>query len=104
MNSKLINYLFLKKHVDITIKGQYLSEIPIKVINRNFPVEFELYERIISIAEELLSLNQEIIGKSKDGKDALQKVANDQDKLLDAAVYKIYGLSEEEIVTVETEG
>ncbi|MFQ5531080.1 MAG: Eco57I restriction-modification methylase domain-containing protein [Candidatus Nanoarchaeia archaeon] len=97
LNSKLMNYYFNKKMItnaDVYpyIKGIHLKKLPIKDISK------EEQKPFIKIVDQILSIT-----KSKDyleNKQKQAKVKELQDKI-DKLVYKLYGLTEEEIKIVE---
>ena len=83
LNSKLINYLFATKFLNLAIKAEYVKQVRIPNVNDN------QRNRI----EELVNLV--LIGKQKDLDTALLESE------IDRFVYQLYGLTEEEIRIVE---
>jgi len=83
LNSKLINYWFSYYFIDVNIKPEQLRKIPIKIPDSEKPFE--------SIVEKIESAKEE---NAKTDTRALEKQLN-------AMVYKLYELSEEEIKIIE---
>ena len=83
LNSKLINYLFATKFLNLAIKAEYVKQVRIPNVND------DQRNRI----EELVNLV--LIGKQKDLDTALLE------SKIDRLVYQLYGLTEEEIRIVE---
>ena len=82
LNSKLMNYLFATKFLNLAIKAEYLKQVMI-------PSESD--ERIIEIVKEILQKK-----RINSNADTLYLEAE-----IDQLVYQIYGLTDEEIAIVE---
>ena len=85
INSKLINYWFSFYFFDVNIKPEQIRKIPIKHIDYGHQIAF------INKVNEILSL------KSQDSQADTQSLEQE----IDAMVYELYGLSEEEIKIVD---
>jgi type I restriction-modification system DNA methylase subunit len=102
LNSTLVNFLFMKKYVDINIKGIYLEQIPIRTIDFKKPDEVKQHDKMVSLVEEMLELNKKISKiKNPNEKTRLQRELDVTDGQIDKLVYELYGLTDEEISIVE---
>jgi len=97
-----MNYIFSKKYIDINIKGIYLLDIPIKTIDfKNFKDKLK-HDNIVSLVEQILSSKKQLAtAKTDNEKEYLEKKCKSLDRQIDALVYQLYGLTEEEIKIVE---
>lgn len=98
MNSKLINYWFRNTFIDINIKRIYLKQIPIKKIDEN------KQKQMVALVDRVISLNKSINllkDKQTDEKTRLEKEIQKLDDEIDQEVYRLYGLTAEEIKIVE---
>lgn len=82
LNSKLMNYLFATKFLNLAIKAEYLKQVMI-------PSESD--ERVIEIVNEILQKK-----RINSNADTLSLEAE-----IDQLVYQLYGLTDEEIAIVE---
>ncbi|RRQ44966.1 Eco57I restriction-modification methylase domain-containing protein, partial [Chryseobacterium sp. SC28] len=85
LNSKTINYLFLKYFLNKDIYAYQLEQIPIPAINK------EKQQPIISLVEKVLN------SKNQNPKSDTTEIEYEIDKL----VYELYGLTDEEIAIIE---
>ena len=107
LNSKLMKYVYQKivpekNRVFAEIKKINLNRIPIKMITRDN--ENGSVKKLISLADYMINLNNKIITlKTPAEKAAIQRQIDAIDKQIDQLVYKLYGLTEDEIKIVEGE-
>ena len=85
LNSKTINYLFMKYFLNKDIYAYQLEQIPIPAINK------EKQQPIISLVEKVLN------SKNQNPKSDTTEIEYEIDKL----VYELYGLTDEEIAIIE---
>jgi len=107
LNSKLIEW-YLKK---ISVRAyqtafmyvkKYLSQLPIKVINFSTPTEKQSHDRLVSLVDQMLETQKQYHGaKSDSDKNMFKQKIDIIDKQIDDLVYKLYGLTDEEIKIVE---
>jgi len=90
-NSKLLNFIFSKFSTNSNVNGYEVNNLPI-VINNAFvnPIN-EIVDKILSITKSSDYLENST--KKEEVKEYEQQI--------DRMVYKLYGLTEEEIVLVE---
>jgi type I restriction-modification system DNA methylase subunit len=105
LNSKLINWFYRTRFTNestltVNLSKEYLSQIPIRSINFNFSEENEIYEKIIDLVDRIIELNHNK-PKTPREKVLLCNEIGMIDGQIDNWVYKLYGLTEEEIKIVE---
>ncbi len=109
LNSMLLNWFM--KNVSTSFHGgyfaankQFLVQLPIPEINFNNSADKLRYDQMITLVEQMLSLNRQIASSNlEQQKRVIQRQIDATDKQIDQLVYKLYGLTEEEIKTVESE-
>jgi type II restriction/modification system DNA methylase subunit YeeA len=84
-----------KSKLTVNISKTYLEKLPIK--------EIENKKNIISLVNKILLLNNEIqkIPENSEKWKTIKSEIERTDKKIDQEVYKLYGLTEEEIKIVE---
>ena len=90
------------KTVFSEIGARQVRELPIPKIDFSNPAEKKKHDEIVKHVETMLELNKEL-QKSKPGEEQerLKQRITYTDKKIDALVYELYGLTEEEIKIVE---
>jgi adenine-specific DNA-methyltransferase len=97
LNSKLVNYFFLKKYIDINIKGIYLEAIPLPISITN-----ENVEEIKNASMELISLNEILETKNTPHEqESTSRRIEEAERHMDQLIYSSFGLSKDEIAIVE---
>ena len=107
LNSKLL-WFFIKSTGYVlrggyfTFKTEYLKPFPIRTINFANPADKSRHDKMVSLVEQMLSLNKQLsTAKTDHEKTALQRQIDATDNQIDKLVYELYGLTEEEIRIVE---
>ncbi len=107
LNSKLIDN-YLKSHSTPFANGyfaynrQYIENVPIRIVDPGLRTEMEPYQSIVKHVESILGLYPKLIGaKTPHEKSVLQAQIDATDAAIDALVYELYGLTDEEIGIVE---
>jgi len=96
LNSKLLNYYYSLFYIDIAIKKNYLEMLPVRD-NRK-----ELVKEISVISKQITSVKQKIISdKMTDNLQRLKQEYSELSQKIDVLVYKLYGISQEQIELVE---
>jgi hypothetical protein len=104
LNSRLINYWYCNKYRMPTIGLYELHSIPIRVIDENNDLDRRARNEIIKYVDIIIKLkDKEKKETTSHGKETLLRQIEATDKQIDQLVYKLYGLSEEEIGVVEGE-
>jgi len=107
LNSTLISYFY--GMISSTYRGgylrfiyQYLAQIPIKEINFADLHEKKTCENVIMLVDQMLESKKQLAtAKTDSEKEYLEKKCKGLDRQIDALVYQLYGLTEEEIKIVE---
>jgi hypothetical protein len=107
LNSRLLNYHF--KRVSTTFHGgyfaankQYIEQLPIRPIDFASPADVARHDRMVALVERMLELHKRLAAEQVPHvKTALQRQIEATDRQIDALVYELYELTEEEIKIVE---
>lgn len=104
LNSKLLTYYVRQKYSETALRGGFI-ELRVFQIEKLPLIDALKNEqnKIASLVEKMLSLNKEFKA-STENSDQWQKLKDEiakTDKKIDEEVYKLYGLTEEEIGVVE---
>jgi type I restriction-modification system DNA methylase subunit len=107
LNSKLLD-LFLKS-LSTSFRGgyyaynrQYIEQLPIRAINFSDPADKSRHDQIVKLVEQMLAAKEKLAQSKTDAEThRLEAHCTSLDRQIDAAVYELYGLTEEEIVIVE---
>lgn len=107
INSKLLFWI-LKKMSNkfrggwITCTKQYFGNLPIKKIDFANSMQVEIYKQIIILVDQMLESKKQLQkAKTEGDKNYLNRKCERLDKEIDQLVYKLYGLTEEEIKIVD---
>src|SRR3990167_9499517 len=107
-NSKLLNWyyqFFLKstKKVFSEIQARQVSQLPIKHIDLSVSEDKERHTKLVALANKMTCLNNELqkLSPNTDQCNRINKEIEKTDSLIDEEVYKLYGLTPEEIEIVE---
>jgi type I restriction-modification system DNA methylase subunit len=107
LNSKLLNYYFIKNSVPFrggfySANRQYIEKLPIRLINFSDPPERSRHEQMVVLVEQMLDLHKRLTGaKTAHDKTILERQIDGTDRQIDRLVYDLYGLTDEEMKIVE---
>jgi hypothetical protein len=108
LNSRLMTFYHRKKYLDeFKMRFQKIlirdcKQLPIRTINFDDPADVARHERMVSLVEQMLALHQKLAAASiPQDKTLYQRQIEATDRQIDALVYELYGLTEEEIAIVE---
>ena len=107
LNSRLWTFLFSKTSSEIRggffrWKRQYMSPLPIRTTDFSDPADVARHDRMFSLVEQMLALHKQLPeARTPHEKTALERRIEATDEQIDALVYELYGLTEEEIRIVE---
>ncbi len=107
LNSNLLTYLY--KGMSSAYRGgylrfiyQYLIQLPIRTIDRTDPADTIRHDHMVSLVDQMLSLHKLLKeARTPHEQTSLQRQIEATDGQIDALVYELYGLTEEEIEIVE---
>jgi hypothetical protein len=107
LNSKLLD-LYLKSFSSKFRGGfyaynrQYIEQLPIRTIDFSDLEEVERHKRMVSLVERMLELHERLAGaRIERERTVIKHQIYATDRQIDHLVYELYGLTEEEIRTVE---
>jgi hypothetical protein len=82
--------------------GQYLEGFPVRTIDYSNPADVTCHDRMVSLVEQMLYLHKQLKeARTPHEQTSLQRQIEATDGQIDALVYELYGLTEEEIRIVE---
>ena len=88
----------------ITCTKQYVGKLPIYNINFDNPDDVAKHDRMVELVETMLELNKKLPkAKTDHNKNLIQRQIDYTDSEIDKLVYKLYGLTDDEIKIVEGE-
>jgi len=107
LNSRLLDFYF--KQVSTTFHSgyfaankQFIAQLPIRVINFDDAQDVARYHRIVALVEQMLALHkQRAAARTAADREMFQRQIDATDAQINAVVYALYGLTEEEIRVVE---
>ncbi len=112
LNSKLFNLIY--PNVFSVYRGgyfrfftQYVEQLPIRVINPEDPTDRARHDRMVALVETMLRLQREYAAADAvhdDARHGLREQIERTDAEIDALVYELYGLTEDEITLIEGQG
>ncbi len=83
-------------------RAQYVKKFPIPKLDTNNRLDLTRHERMVSLVEQMLSLHKQLQeARTPHEQTALQRQIEATDEQINALVYKLYGLTNEEIKVVE---
>jgi hypothetical protein len=107
LNSRLSTYML--KQVSTPFRGgyialnkQYIEQLPIRTIDFTDPADVARHDRMVALVTQMLDLHKRLAAEQVPHvKTALERQIEATDRQIDALVYELYGLTEEEIGVVE---
>ena len=107
LNSRLL-FIYLLS-IGTSLRGgyvrfwtQFLEKLPIRTIDFSDPDDVARHNKMVSLVERMLDLNKrQAETKTNHEKTFLQRQIEATDRQIDALVYELYGLTEEEIRIIE---
>ena len=107
LNSKLVDVYI--KEFSTPMRGgfykyetRFIKNIPIRTINFNKPEDVTKHDKMVLLVEQMIQLNKNMTNtKIPNNKKMIQRQIDATDKQIDSLVYKLYGLTDEEIKIVE---
>lgn len=111
LNSKLIEYFYKKCTVPkasgfFIYKVMYLKGVPIRNIDPDNATEKIAHNEIVRLVDKILDLNSKygaLNNKQTSETERLKRQIEETEQEIDGVVYKLYGLTKEEIAVVEGE-
>ncbi len=86
----------------IALNRQYIEQLPIRPIDFSDPADRARHDKMVKLVESMLKLHEQLAtAKSAHDKTLVQRQIDATDRQIDALVYELYGLNDEEIRIVE---
>ncbi|MBU1297612.1 MAG: Eco57I restriction-modification methylase domain-containing protein [Bacteroidetes bacterium] len=109
LNSKLGAFWFningKKRGINNDVGVAVMRQFPVHRINFSNLAEIDWHDNIVNLVEQMLSAKQRAAAAKTDAEiNKLELQIDSLDRKIDEAVYELYGLTEEEIRTVEGDG
>lgn len=107
LNSNLINWYYHSLNPELgealaEVKKTNVAKLPIRPIDFSNPADKAAHDRMVSLVEQMLELHKKLpAAKTPQEKERLERQIQATDSAIDALVYELYGLTEEEIKIVE---
>jgi len=108
LNSKVLD--FYLKQVSTTLRGgffryftQFIEQLPIRTINFDDPADAARHDKMVALVERMLALHRKLAAATvPPDKTLYQRQIEATDRQIDALVYELYGLTEEEVGVIES--
>jgi TaqI-like C-terminal specificity domain len=112
INSRLMSFLYRTLYDALAMGGGYLRfqppqirRLPIRTINFSDPADKARHYRMVALVEQMLELHKRLhAAKKQTDRELYQRQIDSTDKQIDALIYELYGLTEDEIKIVESGG
>ena len=107
INSRLLNWYYQTRNPEIgealaEVKKSNVAALPVRPIDFSDPADVARHDRMVALVEQMLSLHKQLPqARTPHEQTALQRQIEATDRQIDALVYELYGLTEEEIRIVE---
>jgi hypothetical protein len=107
LNSKYFRWLYQRivherGRVFAQVKLSKLKQLPIRTIDFSDATDKAQHDRMVELVETMLKLHKDLqVAKTDHEKSLIQRQIDATDKQIDHLVYKLYGLTDEEIRIVE---
>ncbi|MBW5397372.1 TaqI-like C-terminal specificity domain-containing protein, partial [Brachyspira pilosicoli] len=109
LNSKLLNF-YHHKIAKQTGGGVYeyvpnvVGKLPVHIVDINNKDDKEMHDKIVMLVDNIIALNKKLsVEKNPNSITMLNRQINAVDKQIDALVYKLYNLNDEEVKIIEGE-
>jgi hypothetical protein len=102
LNSRLLNYYYAKTFTTLSVAKNAILTLPIRAINFDDANDTLRYRRIVVLVQQMLDLHKRFAAaQTAADREMYQRQIDATDTQIDALVYALYGLTEEEIGIVE---
>ena len=95
-NPQMVNKVFAE------IKVIYVLRLPIRIIDFHNADDVLMHDEMVKLVDEMLELHRRLPGLSGEGRRVTEALINTVDSEIDALVYELYGLSDDEIKIVQS--
>ena len=106
LNSKLMTFVY--QSISSTYRGgylrfiyQYLAQLPIRTIDFTNPGDVQMHNEMVKLVDEMLERHRQLPNSTGEGRRITKALIATVDGEIDELVYRLYGLSDDEIAIVE---
>ncbi|MCY3780948.1 MAG: Eco57I restriction-modification methylase domain-containing protein, partial [Chloroflexi bacterium] len=110
LNSKLA-WLYLKRTCSVLgdpdkrgrleLRDIYVRTLPIRTIDFDNPEDVKMHDEMVALVDDMLDRHKQLPGLMGEGRKIAEALIQRVDNEIDALVYRLYGLSEDEVAVVE---
>jgi len=106
LNSDLLRFYYTvnftnDSKITVNISKTFLDQLPIRTINFNSPDDLQLHNELVKLVDEILERHRQLPSLTGEARRITTALIGTVDNEIDALVYKLYGLSEDEVAIVE---
>ncbi|MCY4062771.1 MAG: N-6 DNA methylase [Chloroflexi bacterium] len=107
LNSKLLSFMYpfmsnkLVSRSFPRLSVGDLRKLPIRTIDCDNPADVARHDRMVELVDKMLKLHKELPDSVGEGRRILKAQIQRTDRQIDALVYRLYGLSDDEVAIVE---
>ena len=106
LNSRVLD--FYLKQISTMLRGgyfryftQYLAQLPIRTIDFDNLDDIAMYDEMVKLVDKMLDLHRQLAGLSRVKREVIEAQIESTDREIDVLVYRLYGLSDDEVRVVE---
>lgn len=107
LNSKLLEWIIYQSATQMrggyySFESRFIRNLPIRTVNFSDTADKSRHDRIVELVRQMLSLNTRSMDtQTPQAKKILQQQIDITDQQINKIVFELYGLTEDEIKTVE---
>ncbi len=79
----------------------FVRTLPIRQIDFDNPADVQMHNEMVTLVDEMLVRHRQLPGSTGEGRRLTERLIETVDEEIDALVYRLYGLSEDEVKIVE---
>ncbi|MDE2635695.1 MAG: restriction endonuclease subunit R, partial [Chloroflexota bacterium] len=107
LNSKVLDFVMhqissTKQGGYFEYKPMYLAQLPIRTIDFDNPADVAMHDKMVELVDEMLKRHKQLPSLTGEGRKIAERVIETVDGEIDALVYRLYGLSADEVAIVES--
>ncbi|MDE2637148.1 MAG: Eco57I restriction-modification methylase domain-containing protein, partial [Chloroflexota bacterium] len=100
LNSTLLRFYYETSFPTLHVQRNELASLPIHTIDFNDPDDVQMFNDMVKLVDEMLRLHKQLPGLTGEGRRINKALIDTVDSEIDALVYRLYGLSEEDVAIV----
>ena len=102
LNSRLLRFYYETSFPTLHVQRDELASLPIRTVNFDDPADAARHDKMVALVERMLELHRKLAAATiPTDKKLYQRQIEATDRQIDALVYELYDLTEEEIKIVE---